>query len=62
MAIDKMDLIGYIIIYNNGGFTMQTDKEKGFIHSFIEGLGVLVAYCMVFYFLWEGLLAYLGIK
>lgn len=40
----------------------QTEQEKGIVHSFIEGLGVLVAYCMVFYFLWEGLLAYVGVK
>lgn len=36
--------------------------EKGFLASLGEGLGLLTAYIMVFYFLWEGLLVHVGAK
>lgn len=37
-------------------------EDKGVLVSIGEGLGVLAAYCMVFYFLWEGLLVHVGAK
>lgn len=38
------------------------EKYKGVLTSLCEFLGVLTAYCMVFYFLWEGVLATAGAK
>lgn len=37
-------------------------KDKGVLASIGEGLGLLTAYVMVFYFLWEGLLVHVGAK
>lgn len=37
-------------------------KDKGVLASIGEGLGLLTAYVMVFYFFWEGLLAAAGAK
>lgn len=43
---------------------IKEDKEqvKGFLTSIGECIGVLTAYFMVFYFLWEGVLAAAGAK
>lgn len=37
-------------------------KVKGFFEHFCECFGLLAAYCMVFYFLWEGMLGFVGAK
>lgn len=37
-------------------------NEGGFFAHFCEGFGLLAAYIMVFYFLWEGLLVHVGAK
>lgn len=42
---------------------IKTDKQdKSFFESLCEGFGLLTAYVMVSYFLWEGLLGFVGAK
>jgi hypothetical protein len=40
----------------------ERENEGGFFVSLCEGFGLLAAYFMVFYFLWEGLLVHVGAK
>jgi hypothetical protein len=40
----------------------EIKNEGGFFVSLCESFGLLAAYFMVFYFLWEGLLVHVGAK
>lgn len=70
LPIDIVVLIRYIIyIYSTTTEAIMNIKVKeeiknegGFFAHLCEGFGLLAAYFMVFYFLWEGLLVHVGAK
>ncbi|MBR6892515.1 MAG: hypothetical protein IKN15_04700 [Bacteroidaceae bacterium] len=40
----------------------ENRNEKGIFESLCDGFGLLAAYVMVFFFLWEGILGMAGAK
>jgi hypothetical protein len=68
LPIDFVVLFRYIIYRTTTEVIMnikvkeERENEGGFFVSLCEGFGLLAAYFMVFYFLWEGLLVHVGAK
>ena len=68
LPIDIVVLFRYIIYRTTTEAIMnikvkeERKNEGGFFEHFCESIGLLAAYIMVFYFLWEGLLVHVGAK
>ena len=68
LPIDIVVLFRYIIYRTTTEVIMnikvkeERENEGGFFVSLCEGFGLLAAYFMVLYFLWEGLLVHVGAK